>query len=281
MNLHISPRMARIRTLAHSPNSAFLDKLNPLHTPTVSRIPRTPSLNDSRKPIKSPSYRTQKTVKLRQKTEVPYETLLKLQNSSSPSNMVINLVSEAKSQELRMLKHEVSTLKASIHQLTLEQSKQTESFHSSIDSLQKELNYAKNEYLKLFGFITEHSQIEQKIKVEAAELAYKSNLLVESANSWMLAMQKQYAGNPFDMAQSRKSVENTARFQSLAEFQPEDFGGAGPQAIVLEAVAGAEGFLQLAAGDRIEVLGRQDDELWIGRMNQKIGLFPRQAIFID
>ena len=192
-------------------------------------------------------------------------------------------MSESKSQEVRLLKAEVSMLKNSLNSLTTELHELKQSYNKNLDILIEERDNYKSELVNLIQKCFNSNEIDQKFKINlknSLEVSEKlRDLNFEKVFNDVLGENEKKL---FDVEKTVDKDLGTARFRSLNEEQMvyvlKNFG----EAIVLEDFSGGGvGWLQVKAGDRVEVIGKSDDDAWVVSFNNQVGRIPTKVLLND
>ncbi|OMJ68211.1 hypothetical protein SteCoe_34413 [Stentor coeruleus] len=286
MDFQTPPRSGKIKTIIHQPAQTFIEKISPIHTPTsIKQASRASSLIDSKKPQKAYTIGIHKSSKVfKSKIEPQLDSFSRMRKTPTPRSTIVNFVNETKVQEIRMLKSEISILKNALNSATTQISNLKESYEKKINSLQEEKKHYKTEFFHLVHLIATSSDVNTKFRNDI----FNSLKINETSESQDISKfienyeDKMSLVNPFEILSSHKSGELTARFKSLTESQLKELMVSVGEGIILENFyEPGEEFLNLQAGDRVQVLRKLDEKWWLGICNEKTGKFPSRAVLLD
>ena len=273
---HPSSRAGKLKYLSHHTQ---IEKISSVYTqkPQYS-TPRAQSLADTKK--QSTYFAVQKSSK---HAKPRIETEPRGPRTPNSLNLITNFMSESKSQEVRLLKAEVSMLKNSLNSLTTELHELKQSYNKNLDILIEERDNYKSELVNLIQKCFNSNEIDQKFKINlknSLEVSEKlRDLNFEKVFNDVLGENEKKL---FDVEKTVDKDLGTARFRSLNEEQMvyvlKNFG----EAIVLEDFSGGGvGWLQVKAGDRVEVIGKSDDDAWVVSFNNQVGRIPTKVLLND
>ena len=193
-------------------------------------------------------------------------------------------MSESKLQEVRLLRAEVSTLKNSLNSITTELYELRQSYNASLELLTEERDDYRAELVRLIGKCFDSSQIDQNFKNDLRGYLRLSDKLADLCLQGFCSDSLGHENKPslFEAGKSGDKDLGTARFRSLNEEQMvyvlRDFG----EAIVLEDFcSGGLGWLQVKAGDRVEVIMKSDEDSWVVSFNNQVGRIPPKVLLHD
>ena len=274
---HPSSRAGKLKYLSHHTQ---IEKVASVYTqkPMYS-TPRAQSLADSKK--HSTYFAVQKSSKL---SKPRIETELRGPRTPNSLNLITNFMSESKSQEVRLLKVEVSMLKNSLNSITTELHELKESYNKNLEILIVERDNYKSELVNLIQKCFNSNEIDQKFKINLKNSLEVSDKLrdLNFEKVFNDALGDEDVKNLFDVGKTADKDLGTARFRSLNEEQMvyvlKNFG----EAIVLEDYSGGGvGWLRVKAGDRVEVIGKSDDDAWVVSFNNQVGRIPTKVLLND
>lgn len=282
MDFHSSPR-TKIRFITYHPTQTALEKSTHQLTPTGTR--QYSSFIESKKNQKANTVAMQKSSKIfKAKIDHQIEAISRPRKTSGSRNAIVNIVNESQIQEIRNLKSEISILKGSLNTASTQISNLKESYEKKIKDLQDESNHYKREFFRLIDLIVASSEVSNQFRKELCEFLKAKNIYKGFELSKIFDDNKRSSGepNPFEVLAAHKSEEPTARFQSLSEAQLREFIIPVNEGIILESFSEPnEEYLELKAGDRVQVIKKIDDDWWIGMHNTRVGKFPAKAVLLD
>jgi SH3 domain len=285
MEFHSSPIVGKFKTIAHQIAITYSEKFSPAHTPKGHRESnRASSLNDSKKPSKNYIYGIQKSSKVIKPRIDASETYLKLKKTHPVRNINLNFVNETKIQEIKSLKLENEGLKQSLASANTQIITQKDLYEKKIQALEAEKNIYRNEYISLISFFFDNPELNSTLSQDLVEYLKTKHSKNDLDFSFLInkAEDASKFSNPFDLNSGRTSEKMTARFSSLNEIQMYEILDPICEAIALEDFYEQnEGFLQLKAGDRVQVIQKLNEQWWIGRINSFVGKFPVKSIIVD
>ena len=274
---HPSSRAGKLKYLSYH---SHLEKVSPLNTQKPLFItPRAQSLADSKK---QPShFSNQKHFKL---AKPRIETELRGPRSPNSSNLGSSFMNESKFQEVRILKAEISMLKNSLNSITTELYELRESYNKNLEILTEERDDYKAELVNLIKKCFNSNEIDQKFKTDlkdSLELTDKlRDLCLQGFFNDLLGFQND--GNLFEVTKNGDKDLSTARFRSLNDEQMVYVMRNVGEAIVLEDFStGGTGWLQLKAGDRVEIIMKSDEDSWVVSFNNQVGRIPPKVLLHD
>lgn len=277
METHPVSKSKRLKFLAHQ---SIIDNLSPFTT--LKSTKRAFSIFDGKK---SPKFLTgQKSSKIGQ----PKYTLDPRNNKTpEPLHSITNFVSESKTQEIRLLKAEISYLKSSLTSVTKELTELKQVYSTSLEKMNKEKESYKDELFKILQKSFNSHEIDLKFKQELEKNleSLESSKKFPDFNFKQLSDEFLELNNKkslFEITTQTNSSISTARFSSLNEEEMKVFFKTINEAIVIEDFMSAEeGFLSLKTGQRVQVLGKVDESLWIVALQNKIGKIPAKFLLPD
>ena len=279
MDFHSSPRINRIKTIGNQITFTHIESMSPIHYVKGYKESRSSSLADGKKVAKNygqglpKSFRTNKP-----KFNTVFNSLGRITNSPASQNLITNFVNETK--EIKILRAENLALKKA---LASGSSAQKKEFENQIKALQIENNAYKEELIRLAEFVTSHNEANFNFKLEVCNLLKTKQLENDFSIKNIIQSVENMKGfdKNFDFCDdNRKADELTGRFQSLNEADIANLISPYPEVIALEDIKN-EGFLQVQAGDRVQIVSKPNEIWWIGKHNSKTGKIPVKSVLID
>ncbi|OMJ71995.1 hypothetical protein SteCoe_29671 [Stentor coeruleus] len=282
MDFHSSPR-TKIRFITYHPVQTSLEKSNRQLTPTGTR--QSSSFIESKKNQKANTIGMQKSSKIfKAKIDPQIEAISRTKKALGSRKTIVNVINESQLQEIRNLKSEISILKGSLNTASTQIVNLKESYEKKIQDLQDESNHYKKEFFRLVDLIVASNEVSNKFREEIYEFLKAKNMYKGLELPKILDDNIRIVGelSPFEIVAAYKSEEPTARFHSLTEAQIKESMTPINEGIILETFSEPnEEYLELKAGDRVQVIKKIDDDWWIGMHNKKVGKFPAKAVLLD
>jgi hypothetical protein len=274
---HPSSRAGKLKYLSQH---TTIEKTTSIYTSkSFHSTPRAQSLIESKK---TPGYfPSQKTAKL---GKPRFDVEIRGPRTPNSLNMITNFMTESKSQEVRLLKTEVSILKNSLDSITNELHELKESYNKNLLILVEERDSYKQELVNLVKKCWISHEIDQKFKIALKDYLEKNTKLrdldLEIAFQGFSGQEKNV--KLFQIEKTSEPDVGTARFRSLNEEQMVLVLKNVGEAIILEDFfSNDDRWLTVKAGDRVEVIGKADEEAWIVSLNNRVGRVPTKVLLHD
>lgn len=281
METHPISRHKKLKFLANK--NVILNELSPLtdlkHNKSASRAL---SSVDGKKSPKN-NFSDHKPLKIR-KLKFGLET--RVNRTPEPLNFITNFVTESKTQEVRLLKAEISYLKEALASVTNELGYVKQAYEGEVEKLKMEKNEYKSEFVKLMQkcFYSHDVDLKFKKKLECdlRSVEFKEKFVDFGTDEILNEINEVMSNNIFGVIDQTESSSSTARFESINSDQMKSYLRKPNEAIVLEDfLSTEEGFLTLQAGQRVQILGKANESTFIISYQDQIGKTPAKLLLQD